>query len=736
MRITSALLVLVLATVASPSSHAESISLLSHIADGPSVTVAASGNRAYLGHGGYLEILDVTVPSAPDLIGRHRIEGFIEHVELSGDLAFVCAYSRGIHILDISDPGNVMPVGFIPVAGILRNFEVRGSRLYSCQSESFHVFDVSDPASPVELGVYEYPNLNWVSVWDNHAYLGVSREHLLVVNIEDPTQPWLETLMPGAPYYTHVSDLLCTNGLMYVIRNWYYGFHNFRIYDLADPAQPAELSVLDGPLDLRRTAINHRWLHFTTSTGLTIFDASDPAAPVFLGSTTTLDRNNELALPGDLILAAQPDYGLRVFGTGELQSEVVDVVELGQFSEGFHGSITDVDLTANRLVTAGTAPGLVTYDVTDPVAPVLLGSMYDHAPGNPDTRCFEMEVQGNLAILRCSEDGVYTMRVIDIADPANPTELTAIPGGYMRTRFSGAVGFSRIGGVSDEIHVHDFADPGAPEFVTSIPVADWTTHAVSDDRLLVALAGDLAVFDVGDPQNPVERGRVDLQWSNSTMHGEITVVENIAYVSMCHTSLENEMRVVDFGDPDNPVAHTGPAPGDETWGIDSDDGYLYIAVGASGAEVFSLDNPLAPEFVGRHPAGYHSWNVNTGSGIFAVANSEAGIFVYRNNLVATGVDDRPTATPRVLQLTNHPNPFGLETRVSFTLPSSGHLTLAVYNAKGQRVRVLREGHLEAGPQSVDWDGRDTTGRLVPSGVYFVRLDGKGEKAIRKLVVVR
>ena len=430
MRIASAFIVLVLATVPSLASGTESITLLSHLADGPSATVSAKESLAFLGHGGYLEILDLTDPSAPTRINRHRIEGFITHVELAGNLAYVCAESRGIHILDVADPYDVLTLGFVPATDYMRNLEVHDSRLYYCMASSFHIVDVSDPAAPIELGVYERPNQIWFSVWGDHAYLAVQPYELYVLNLEDPTEPWLETVMPGAPGGTFINNLLCSDGLMYVIRFNFYGFHNFRIYDLADPAQPAELSVLYGSLDLQEVAVRGHWLHFITSTGITLYDVGDPTAPVFLGSTTTLDRNYELATSGDFILAAQADYGLRVFSAGGPQLDV-DIVELGRFGEGFHGAVTDVDVTGSLLVAAATAPSLATYDVTDPKSPVLLGSIHDHVPGEPDTRCYEMEVQGNLAFLCCSEDGEYGLRVIDITDPANPEELSVVPGRYM-----------------------------------------------------------------------------------------------------------------------------------------------------------------------------------------------------------------------------------------------------------------------------------------------------------------
>ena len=734
MRIASTVLMLVLATIPSLVSATENITLRSHLADGPSATVAARDNLAYLGHGGYLEILDLADPTAPTLINRHRIEGFITHVELAGDLAYVCAESRGIHILDTSDPHDVQALGFVPATDPMRNLEIHGSRLYYCLASSFHIVDVSDPTAPVELSVYERPNQIWFSAWGDHVYLAVQPYELYVLNLEDPTEPWLETVIPGAPGGTFVSNLLCADGLLYVIRSDFFGFHNFRIYDLADPAQPAQLSVLFGSHDLRKVAVRDHWLHFLTTTGITLYDAFDPTAPVFLGSATTLDRNYELAVSGELILAAQADYGLRCFSAGGSQLDV-DIVELGHYSEGLHGAVTDVDLTGNLLVTAATAPSLATYDVTDPESPVLLGSIHDHVPGEPDTRCFEMEVQGNLAFLRCSEDGNTSLRVIDIADPANPVELAVVPGRYMRTRLSGMVGFSRIGGDPDEIHIHDFADPSSPELLANIRTPDWKTHVVADNLLLVAMGDDLVVFDVSDPRHPVERGRVDLQWSHSTFIAEATIVEDVAYITMRLTNQQNEMRMVEFGDPDNPVAHVGPVPGNEPWSIDSDGEFLYLATGPGGTEVYSLDIPLAPELVGQHAAGLWSWGVNAGSGIFGVANSEAGVFVYSNDLVVTAIDE-PVAAAQALRLTSHPNPFNPVTKLAYTLPAPGHARVTVFDARGRRVRVLGDGHHDAGPHSVIWDGRDAAGRELPSGVYFSRLESTVGAATRKLVLVR
>ena len=74
-----------------------------------------------------------------------------------------------------------------------------------------------------------------------------------------------------------------------------------------------------------------------------------------------------------------------------------------------------------------------------------------------------------------------------------------------------------------------------------------------------------------------------------------------------------------------------------------------------------------------------------------------------------------------------PNPFRSAVEVSFTLGRAGPVDLMVYDVLGREVRAVARGaRLEAGPQSLTWDGRDANGRESGAGVYFVRL--KTERA--------
>ena len=85
---------------------------------------------------------------------------------------------------------------------------------------------------------------------------------------------------------------------------------------------------------------------------------------------------------------------------------------------------------------------------------------------------------------------------------------------------------------------------------------------------------------------------------------------------------------------------------------------------------------------------------------------------------------------------NYPNPSNSTTNISFTLAEPGPASLKIYNAKGQMVRELTNAEYNAGQHHLVWDGRDTQGRAVSSGLYFYRLQAKGFSQSHKMILMK
>ncbi|MBN1352071.1 T9SS type A sorting domain-containing protein [candidate division KSB1 bacterium] len=100
----------------------------------------------------------------------------------------------------------------------------------------------------------------------------------------------------------------------------------------------------------------------------------------------------------------------------------------------------------------------------------------------------------------------------------------------------------------------------------------------------------------------------------------------------------------------------------------------------------------------------------------------------------TAVDAASHSIPtefRLLQ--NYPNPFNPATVIRYELPEAINVTIEIYNHLGQRIRTLVQREQPAGIHQCAWDGRNESGKTVPSGVYFYRLQSKVFSATKKML---
>jgi len=99
----------------------------------------------------------------------------------------------------------------------------------------------------------------------------------------------------------------------------------------------------------------------------------------------------------------------------------------------------------------------------------------------------------------------------------------------------------------------------------------------------------------------------------------------------------------------------------------------------------------------------------------------------------SGVGDLPAA---VSLDQNYPNPFNPKTTIAFTLDRSGPVELQVYDVKGSLIRTLVDESRPAGPNLVEWDGKDNGGRTAAAGIYMYRLVAGDFVQQRKMTLLK
>lgn len=83
-----------------------------------------------------------------------------------------------------------------------------------------------------------------------------------------------------------------------------------------------------------------------------------------------------------------------------------------------------------------------------------------------------------------------------------------------------------------------------------------------------------------------------------------------------------------------------------------------------------------------------------------------------------------------------PNPFNPSVRLDLELQEAREARVGIYDARGRRIVLLTDDRRAAGRHPLVWDGRDTHGRPMPSGVYFARLESGGLLQVRRLVLMK
>ena len=272
---------------------------------------------------------------------------------------------------------------------------------------------------------------------------------------------------------------------------------------------------------------------------------------------------------------------------------------------------------------------------------------------------------------------------------------------------------------------------GELSFVQSIPMQLdplWTITLSPDGRHLYAAAID---SEDGDAAISI--------FSRNTTSGTLSFIRNFFLPAFCET---RDIKISDDGK--------------ELYALAGCDGY------SSGMVVICERNPANGHLTLKEQ--HRSWQDGV-YGMFSprdLALSPDGKSLYVADLggVATFATGRDLTTPvlttetpiSVLPLSlsleqNYPNPFSspaantdIGTMIRYDIAASVRgavpVDLSIYNAQGQLVQTLVNEVQTSGSHSVQWDGRNSQGRPVPSGVYFYRVTAGGSVTTKRLVMMK
>ena len=115
-----------------------------------------------------------------------------------------------------------------------------------------------------------------------------------------------------------------------------------------------------------------------------------------------------------------------------------------------------------------------------------------------------------------------------------------------------------------------------------------------------------------------------------------------------------------------------------------------------------------------------------------------GLYAQKLSNETTAIND--PVIPSISKFTllqNSPNPFNPSTNIQFIVnETTNSYTLNIYNLKGQLVKTLVKGNLEKGTHNIVWDGTDSNGNNVSSGIYLYSLSNGKSNQIKRMVLMK
>ena len=508
-----------------------------------------------------LQVIEVTDPATPVPAGvlRNGTGGFEVGWNIStailrqpegGDHLLMADHDRGIHIVDVTDPGS--PV----LAGVLRGgagginllggvhdmdvFDAPDGRPYALMTGDFgiHTIDMADPATPVVVGTldgsvrgaigWDVPTIIHQSVVFEpaggriHALLADYMSGIHIVDLTDPRAPAYMGSVPAGEGGANVipgsavTAVASPNGRSYALVA---GWDEIQILNITNPYAPAPVDAVpvgEGGLGLERTP----WdiitmestggrIHALASGGdrLWVLDVTHPAPPV-------VTRVDGWGREGDRVLAGGPLGGV----VGSVPA-VLDGPGVGQMTD-----VAAFESPDGRpyLVVAGDSETVWVVDVEDPHRPVLTGAVSDQWFADTWEKDVEaLEWPGGRAYAVVSGNG--EVRILNVTDPNHPALVGGMANGLrMSATLSGVYDTTLFGAPDGRVRalalgqdfgltVMDMTDPRRPTPAEGLaglgmrpPESADVVLDSSGERVYAVAVGVARVYiaDMTDPHRP------------------------------------------------------------------------------------------------------------------------------------------------------------------------------------------------------------------------------------------
>ncbi len=396
-----------------------------------------SGSKAYAaGNVSGVHVIDLSIPSTPEISGGFGISNTANGVAVSGNYAFVTGYNT-LEVFDISSPESLQVAGSVDTPGTAVKFKISGDYAYvSDRDFGLQVIDLSNPLDIQIVGSVATPNpAGHIFISEDTAYLIDFEDFegyyngIQMIDTSDPFTPQLGEFIDlsslassGDEIFGYDRTVFVDSSYAYIARKIYTDSglqQGVLIVDISTPSNPQ----ISGFLELDSRSVNdiiasgnyaYVSMYISTPDDVTsqfgVIDITDPSNPQLVGYLETPTYTRNIFINGNFAYAAGNDlYVIDI-------SDHTHPVLTGSVSLPDDSLASEVFATGDYVYISDYWKGVHTIDISNPANPVITGSM--DTPGS----AADVFASGNYAYVA---DGVKGVATIPIPVEASPVTVNS-----------------------------------------------------------------------------------------------------------------------------------------------------------------------------------------------------------------------------------------------------------------------------------------------------------------------
>ena len=152
--------------------------------------------------------------------------------------------------------------------------------------------------------------------------------------------------------------------------------------------------------------------------------------------------------------------------------------------------------------------------------------------------------------------------------------------------------------------------------------------------------------------------------------------------------------------------------------LDADDDFEIVFGTTSGLQVIDIKSESGER---------NSWKLHRGNMM------RTGLY----NVTLTSIQPKDQIVPdKFFVSQNYPNPFNPSTTIEIQLAETNNLIVSIFDVTGRLINTLVNNKLEAGLYSIEWNGKDQNGRMLPTGVYIMKVVSGKNNHNQKIAFVK